>query len=135
MNPIETLYTEVNALPGVQAYRTENSLTALPDGRDGFDVAIVCRPNERFTVSYRGWLRHFDDPKEAADCFRRGLTDRVRLKVTRRGLFEYKWVLERRGSSGWTEIGRNALKLAPYWKGAKTFYLKNNLLSGGGRQR
>lgn len=94
---------------------------------DGFLVSLSGRPGD-YEVSFNGWHEPFDDAEEAVRCFLLGCSSRVRLEVSKRGDFEYRWVLQYKDGEQWVVDSITALFIFPFWRRKHTVYLQNNWL-------
>jgi hypothetical protein len=106
------------------------SLRVEPPAPTGFAVELHELPGE-FVVYFDGWHEHFAREAEALDCFALGLSDRCRLRVTRRGDVAHHWVLEYRGRGGWVADSEVGLLLFPFWRTPSVVYLQNDVLKTG----
>ena len=105
---------------GVGYAREGASLRVPPEGPDGFEVWIG--PGDAWQVGYEGWHAEFQDPEQALACFLMGLTDGVRLRVTRRGGKANKWAVETR--EGRT-LGVVGLIGFAFWRRREVVVLQN----------
>lgn len=130
MNPSHEIRERLRAYPELQTVEDDGWFTVCARGPDGFDVSLQDN-GEELTVYFSGWHRHFDRTavEEALACFLFGLSDRCRIKVFSRGGRDYKWVLESRGSDGWTEDSTiRGLFCAPFWRRSEVRHLQNRRL-------
>jgi hypothetical protein len=95
------------------------------DGR-GFPVEL-CEVRGAYVVSYRGWHEHFDEEREALECFAFGLSSHCRLVTTYRGRWPVKWTVECREDDGWRMGSTTGLLLVPFWLPKRLEYESNAL--------
>ena len=89
-----------------------------PKDKEGFEVSYS--EDEMFAyVGCSGWHEEFDDKEEAKNCFMNALTPHVRLQVSLKGQFEYKWKYEARFEETWEDFGITALLFIPFWRKTK----------------
>jgi hypothetical protein len=100
--------------------RDGSFLRVPPEGPDGFEVWIG--PGDAWQVGYEGWHAEFKDPEQALACFLLGLTDGVRLRVTRRGGKANKWAVETREGKTLGIVGRVGFA---FWRRREVVVLQN----------
>jgi len=105
---------------GTRYLREGASLRVPPEAPDGFDVWIG--PGDAWQVAYDGWHADFQDPEQALACFLMGLTDGVRLRVTRRGGRPHAWSVETREGK---TIGTVGLLWFAFWRRKEVVVLSN----------
>lgn len=66
----------------------------------------------------------------ALDCFAFGLSDQSRLKVLRRGKFEFRWTLEFIKAGAWQEDSTTGLLFFPFWEKEQIVYRQNRVIIG-----
>ena len=98
-----------------------------PADETGFEVRLDSGKGE-YTVSYRGWHEHFEDPNEALNCFGFGLSEDCRLKVYMYGDSEYKWEVEYLKNDQWHKDSETGVLFFKFWKKKKIVYLQNQLV-------
>jgi hypothetical protein len=130
MNPIAEICGRLAKHPEVRSVMGPDSITVLPTDDTGFPVTFLDAGSE-FIVSFSGWHEHFSDAHEALSCFGFGLSEDCRLKVYKRGNFEYRWIVESRSDGTWVEDSTTGLILFPFWRRAKVEHLQNRLLPTG----
>ena len=108
---------------GVAHAREGAALRVPPEGPDGFEVWIG--PGDAWQVAYEGWHDDFRDPEQALSCFLMGLTEAVRLRVTRRGATACAWTPEARHGDRWETVGTVGLVLFPFWRRKEIRVLQN----------
>jgi hypothetical protein len=116
----------VLARAGVAGAQEGAGLRVRPEGADGFEVWIG--PGSAWQVAYEGWHADFADPEQALACFLLGLTEGVRLQVTRRGGRAQAWSVELRDGDAWRSIGRVGRIFSPFWRRKDVVTLRNRRL-------
>jgi hypothetical protein len=114
---------DVLARSGVPFVRDGASLRVAPEGPEGFEVWLG--PGAAWEVAYEGWHAPFADPEQALACFLLGLTEGVRLVVTRRGGAAQAWTVELREGESWRTIGRVGRIFPPFWRRKDVVVLRN----------
>ena len=103
-------------------------LIVKPESPNGFEVGYA--EDEHFAYVYcSGWHEEFEDAEEAKNCFLNALTDRVRIIVSVRGSYEYKWEYQALENETWKGFGATCLLLVPFWRKANECVKQNNLLN------
>ena len=125
---IELIQERLAKYPHVRYDVAGSSITVRSAEPSGFDVSL-CGSETEWIVSFDGWHEHFSSEKEALDCFAFGLSDRCRLKVTRRGRFPYRWVVESLSEDGWIPDSETGLLFFPFWLPRRVEYRQNSLLT------
>lgn len=73
-----------------------------------------------------GWHEHFDNPKEAVNCFLFGLSDKARLRVIERGGKFSSCSLEYVNEQGhWVSDSTTGSLFTPFWRKKTIKYLQN----------
>jgi hypothetical protein len=128
MELFEQITEKLKKYPEVEFVIKDNMLTVKPVNENGFEVAISIDTDE-YTVFYEGWHEHFEDTKEALQCFTFGLSDQCRLKVTYRGKSSYKWTMESLNKDQWQEDSTTGLLFTPFWRRKQIRYFSNSIIS------
>jgi hypothetical protein len=105
---------------GVPHVRDGAFLRVPPEAPDGFEVWIG--PGDAWQAGYEGWHAEFQDPEQALACFLMGLTDGVRLRVTRRGGQADQWAVETREGKTLGIVGRVGFA---FWRRREVVVLQN----------
>ncbi|WP_339911212.1 hypothetical protein [Symmachiella dynata] len=105
----------------------QDSISVPSQTLDGFPV-YFCLSDPMYVVSLGGWHGHFKDADAALKIFFLGLTSHLRLCVTSRGSWEYRWKVEICDENQWQEMGTDIVPFFPFWKAKRVFYQQNNLL-------
>ncbi len=122
MNLLDQVRDRLNAHhPYLRFTEREGVLTVHAVGPKGFEVSIA----ENLTVSCGGWHEHFATADEALNCFAFILSGPCRLKVTYRGIFACKWILETLVDDRWGEASTTGLFLFPFWRKRRIEYFQN----------
>jgi len=110
------------------AYSEDNGwLWIKPECKDGFETG--CSEDDRYAyVSCSGWHEEFEDKDEAKNCFLNALTPRVRILVTARGGYEYKWEYQALNNEIWHGYGVTGLLVFPFWRKVEQTAKSNNVL-------
>ncbi len=108
---------------GVPFAREGTAVRVAPAAPDGFEVWIG--PGNAWQVAYEGWHDDFADPRQALGCFLLGLTEAVRLRVTRRGRTACAWTPETREGDRWNAVGTVGLIFFPFWRRKEAVVLQN----------
>lgn len=124
---IDRVIKVLGEYPAVQFQRDGETVEVPPSSPDGFHVSISSERGTRL-VSFEGWHEDFDTDEEALNCFMSGLTPSVRLRVTRRGDRDHKWVLEIREGDRWNPAGAVGLIFFPFWRRRRIVTLQNRWL-------
>jgi hypothetical protein len=104
-----------------------NTIKVARPSPDGFSIALNAglRP---YTVSFEGWHEQFESEEQAVLCFAFGLSDLCRLKVLRRGQFEYSWTVQQKTAKGWEDDNTTRLLLFPFWRRRAVIYRRNHVI-------
>ncbi|HVY69705.1 MAG TPA: hypothetical protein VHH73_07225 [Verrucomicrobiae bacterium] len=97
-----------------------------PATSNGFRVWIQERVGG-WTVGFEGWHDEFANPEVASRCFFFGFSPACRLRVFRRGSFDYKWQVLHRSEGNWLVESETSSLVFPFWRRPKTRELANNL--------
>src|SRR5437588_4248659 len=111
LNCVRSFLTEYPQIPFEE---TEDQILVRAATPEGFDVFLVDH-GESCTVHFNLWHEEFEDPEDAAKCFRFGLGERCRLIETRRGDCAYKWNVLYFDDGEWHEVGVTGLLIFPFW--------------------
>lgn len=113
--------------PDLAFVASGNTLTLKAPVPNGFDVWVADYGD--IVVGYGGWHEHFGDRQDdARRCFALGLSDQVRLKVSLRGNFEYKWTMEFLDGDAWVEDSTTGVFLFPFWRPRRVEYRQNAII-------
>lgn len=118
---------KLNKYPSVKFEIKETSITIPAQMENGFSVSFHVH-DKGYTVSFEGWHEEFTDKDKALECFAFGLSEGCRLKVLKRGNFDYKWVVQHRAENTWMDDSETGLFLFPFWCGKQKRYLQNHLI-------
>ena len=129
MNAIEEIKAKLQKYPQATYEYSGNCIRVLPATQKGFTVELFDQ-KVRYEVYFNGWHEYFTDKEEALNCFAFGLSTDCRLKVFRRGSFEYKWTFEYNDEGEWIEDSTTGLFFTPFWRRKQIVYLQNDLISG-----
>ena len=129
MNPIAEMEKRLTKYPQVQYTSDATSITVLPATDEGFSLTLTVNSKDSYTVCFEGWHEESADAEEALNLFALGLSTDCRLKEYRRGNFAYKWTMEFKEETGWSEQGTVGLLIFPFWKKPRMRILQNRLLA------
>lgn len=127
MNAIETILKKLEKYPQLTYTHDGDSVTIDAPSESGFSVWLTVN-NPGFTVGFDGWHEEFQDEAGALDAFAFGLGDQCRLKVTKRGDMDCKWIVEGKSEDGWTEDSTTGLIFVPFWKKKIVEYRQNSVI-------
>lgn len=127
MRAVELIKQALTDCPGISVTETAERLTVSPASPTGFKVWIDWHP-PAYTVGFEGWHEQIADDDEAAKCFLFGLSAQCKLRVFRRGSFDYKWQLHFLSGGDWVEDSETGLVFFPFWKRAETRELQNDVI-------
>lgn len=130
MNAIETVLKWLEKQPQLTYTHDLECITIDAPTGSGFSVWLIVN-NPGLTVGYDGWHEEFEDEAEALDAFAFGLSDRCRLKVTKRGDTDTKWIMEGKREEGWIEESTTGLIFIPFWR-KKSVEYRQNFVTGNG---
>ena len=110
------------------SYRVEDrTITIDPATPEGFSVWLT-EADDELVVGFEGWHEHFASEEDALNCFAFGLGDQCRLRIDYRGDFAYRWTVEARAETGWPADSTTGVVFAPFWRGKRTTYHRNQLI-------
>lgn len=128
MTPLDEIRSRLKKYPDLQVRDDGERIEVFPATESGFPVSFYHHGAE-YTVGYAGWHDTFDDPTKALNCFAFGLSEDCRLKVTHRGRFEYRWVVEHFNDGIWQQVDEVGLLVpVPFWRKKEIKYLRNNVI-------
>lgn len=107
----------------------DDTISVSAADEHGYEVFLRVLPGGGYAVYLATWHEEFLDEATAIETFLGGLTNAVRLKVVRRGNTDYRWTIQYRGGSGWTNGSTVGLLWFPFLRRKKTRYLQNDLLT------
>jgi hypothetical protein len=126
---IERIKQRLENYPSLVYRATASHIEIDPPTEDGFSLSLYVSPSH-FTVHFNGWHEEFSSEQSALDCFAFGLSDQSRLKVMRRGKFEYRWTLEFIDAGVWHEDSTTGLLFFPFWEKEQIVYRQNRVIIG-----
>ncbi|MGD9649060.1 MAG: hypothetical protein AB7U73_25340 [Pirellulales bacterium] len=129
MNAIEQIRIKLQKFPHLHYEETPDSITVFAESDEGFQVQLQMNAGE-YTVAFEGWHEHFDSETEALCCFAFGLSEECRLRVTSRGMFDYRWTVQCLRNGVWQDDSETGLVLFPFWRRRRERYLQNRILPG-----
>ena len=128
MTPLDEIRSRLKKYPELRFQDDGERIEVFPVDESGFPVSFYQHGTD-FTVGYAGWHDTFKDPTEAFNCFVFGLSEDCRLKVTCRGRYEYRWVVEHFENGAWRQFDEVALLLpVPFWRKKEIKYLRNSVI-------
>lgn len=119
MNPVDEA-AGILSRAGIPFAREGAGLRVPPEDAAGFEVWMG--PGDAWQVAYEGWRADFGDAGQALACFLTGLTEAVRLRVTRRGGKAHAWTVETREGE---RVGTVARIAFAFWRRPETALLGN----------
>jgi hypothetical protein len=128
MNPIEELKTQLAKYPAIKYKSDSTSITVPPQNPNSFEVRFAYGENDCL-VFYEGWHEHFTASEEAMKCFLFGLSPNCRLRVLRRGVYDYQWTLQILENGNWIAYDTTRLLFFPFWRRRKVIILQNNYIN------
>ncbi len=114
--------------PDIKYRATDLNISVPASGDTGFEVNLVVHA-EGIRVYYDGWHEEFDEMEEAFRCFIYGLSRFCRLKVTSRGNYRYKWIMEKYENEQWVQDSTTGLFIFPFWRRKKYITLQNQYIN------
>lgn len=130
MSPVQVIAERLRNHPQLTWRAEGSSITVDAPTPDGFSVGFSGQPGQ-WTVWFDGWHEEFTSEAEAINCFTFGLSDECRLKVFRRGRYEYRWTVETRSGDDWCEDSSTTRLFFPFWKRCSVVYRQNSILHRG----
>ncbi len=127
MDPIAEIRAKFEKYPNAEYQAGEDWIRYEPDSESGFPVELRIGAGE-FIVYYDFWHEHFQDVKEALDCFAFGLSDMCRLKIISRGGRPHKWILESYQRGDWIPDSTTGHLLFAFWRAPEIEYRHNALI-------
>ena len=125
MSAISHILEKLKKYPELDFEKSETSICVKP--ANGFDVWLRENANT-LTVGFSNWHEEFDELEEALDCFAFGLSNKCRLKVFKRGDYEYKWVVQALHENEWYDESTNALLFFPFWRKKQVHFLQDAVI-------
>jgi hypothetical protein len=126
-DPIQEIQVMLRKYPHVRYEASGDKLLVHAEDANGFPIAFHSG-DEQFLIACLGWHKRFDDPQSALDTFSKALSGICRLEVWKRGAFEYRWIMQHEGPSGWVTLGEVARLFTPFWRRRTVHRLQNHLL-------
>ena len=126
MDTIEKLIDFLRQYPFIKYQHRQDAIRVFPSSEKGFEVALLVRPDESYTVCFEFWHTEFTDEEMAMHAFKNGLSDAFRLRVSSRGGVDYKWSIEFREAGEWIGGSTVFIFRYPFWKKKMTRYLQND---------
>jgi hypothetical protein len=127
MSAIENIRAKLKRYPHLHYKRTSNSITVFPEPPEGFSVSSH-EEGRRFVVGFGGWHEHFESESEALNCFAFGLSGQCRLRVTSRGVFEYRWTVQHLINGVWCDDSETGLLFFPFWRRRTERFYQNHVI-------
>lgn len=83
----------------------ERSISVKPSQGNGYEVELICDPNDIVVRCDLGWHEHFGIGDEAIECFLCMLSDGYRLRISRNGWKPWRWRQESLRGGHWVGTG------------------------------
>ena len=125
MSAISKIVEKLKKYPELDYEQDEGIISVNPV--NGFTVWLAENENG-YTVGYSGWHDEFTELEEALNCFAFGLSNKCRLKVFKRGSYEYKWVVQALNENEWYDDSETGLLFFPFWRKKEVSILQNAII-------
>ena len=125
MSAISQIVEKLKKYPELDFEQDANSISVTPV--NGFNVWLTENGN-LLTVGFSGWHEEFTEIEEALNCFTFGLSDKCRLKVYKRGSFEYKWIVQASHENEWYDDSETGILFFPFWRKKQVLLLQNAVI-------
>ena len=125
---INEIVGRLKTYPDADYESDTNSITVSPKNENGFPVTLSDNGNGNYTVAFDFWHEEFDNENDALNCFAFGLTNKCRLKITKKGNKPIKWTVESNENGVWEEDSTTGLFSFSFWRKSEYEFFQNDLI-------
>ena len=113
----------------VEYSASDHAISVKPNEPGGFEVELTEHGDE-ISIHFEAWHEHSVAPGPAIEHFLAGLTDHVRLRVSRFGGNAWRWTAEFLEGEDWNALGSMYYPFSMrFWRKSEKVYLQNHRIS------